>query len=90
MDLAITYNNLKVKDYQETVIYFGEEPVWDKYDEVISPLATKQVVMRDPRKSYFRIKDLKPNTHYYILAQIKLLNGLVSYIEIEGDTLDEI
>lgn len=88
LDVSMTYNNLKIKDYQETVIYLSEEPIWDKYDEVISPLATKTLVMRDPRKTYFRLKDLKPNTHYYILAQVKLFNGLMSYTEIEGDTLD--
>lgn len=86
MDISLSYEGLQVRDYKKTVIYICKEPVWDKYEEIINPLATKVMTIENPRKCHFRIKDLEPNTHYYLMVQVLLNNELIAYEEIEGDT----
>ena len=86
MDISLSYEGLKVRDYKKTVVYICQEPIWDKYEEIINPLATKVITLESPRKCHFRIKDLEPNTHYYLMVQVHLNNELIAYSEIEGDT----
>ena len=89
MDISLAYEDLKATDYKQTDIYICKEPIWDVYEEIINPLATKVFTVENSRKCHFRIKDLEPNTHYYLMVQVKLNNELISYTEIEGDTLNE-
>ena len=87
-EIALQYMNLKARDYKETIVYVCTEPIWDKYEETINPLAKQGLVIKNSTKSFFRLRDLEPNTHYYILVEVILHNGVKTYTEIEGDTLN--
>lgn len=68
-------------------IYVSESPIYDEFEDLIDSGATKVVEITDIRRTKYRLKDLVPETHYYILVVAKDLNGIKGYSEVEIDTL---
>lgn len=67
-------------------IYASENPIYDEYEDTISKEAKKVAEIKDIHRTKFRIKDLNPNTHYYIAVVSEDLNKLRGISEQEIDT----
>lgn len=67
-------------------IYVSENPIYDEYEDTISKEAKKVAEIKDIHRTKFRIKDLNPNTHYYIAVVSEDLNSLRGISEQEIDT----
>lgn len=88
--LELMWKLSSVVRFYEYKVYLGEESIVDIFDDyAISPNAKELYRFNDIKRNAVRIKDLKPNTIYYLAVTVKEQNGLMGYDEIsfiiEGD-----
>lgn len=68
------------------LIYISENPIYDEYEDAISKEVTKVTTITDIHRTKFRVKDLKPNTRYYVAVVSEDLNKLKGISEQEVET----
>lgn len=78
--IDVSWKIKKINHFKETTIYLSESPVYDKYENTV----TGKVVFNtnDLHRDCYRIKDLKPNTTYYVAFVVTELNGLQGVYEL--------
>lgn len=64
----------RINHFKEYKLYISESPIYDKFENVIVGKLIDTI--RDFHRNAYRIKDLKPETTYYLAVVIEELNGL--------------
>lgn len=83
-NLSIDLSKVKPEDYVQTLIYFSETPIVDKYENNrISEKAKIVFNSSNYHNTFLRIKDINVLTTNYILLVVKLKNGLKALHELE-------
>lgn len=86
--IDVSWKIKKINHFKETTVYIGESPVYDKYENTV----TGEVVFntQDLHRNCCRIKNLKPNTTYYIAFVVSELNGLKGIYELVVTTESDV
>lgn len=81
--LELMWKLSSVVRFYEYKVYLGEESIVDVFDNyAINPKAKELHRFNDIKRNAVRIKDLKPDTIYYLAVTVKEQNGLMGYDEI--------
>lgn len=86
----VSWTNLVVNKFARYEMYLSTQPNYDKYENKVNANSSKIVTITDIHTSLFRVKDLTPNTKYYLLLVVEERNGLKGYSEIDFTTLVEV
>lgn len=87
--LCLSWDKFNVIDgqFSQYNVYYSTQPIYDKYDNVVSTLAVKSANIADIHRNIARISNLQPNTLYYVLVSSEDMNGIKSYDELSATTL---
>lgn len=86
--IEVSWKVKKINHFKKIKVYISESPVYDKYDNTVTG---KEVFSTDDlHRNGCRIKDLLPNTTYYVAFVISELNGLQGVHELVVTTESDI
>jgi hypothetical protein len=71
--------------FRRYILYVSETIIFDEFEYLVDE-SKRLSEVNDIHRTKFRIKGLKPQTHYYILVVSEDLNGIKGYSQIEIDT----
>ena len=87
VDIAWTKFNTIGGMFSSYEVYYNDSPVYDEFEELVTGVHVASI--RNINRTKLRVKDLKPNTKYYLAIIVKDTNLLQGVSQVEFTTQEE-